>query len=287
MGFLRIVFPLALLVATPSARAAPLDYTHWAESGVVMLLWDLLYREANVVSLGESSTAGIDQFALLIADDARDQDDGEKNAVLFECGMHAREWYAAESCFWLADYLIDNRNDPLVEELLEHVDVWIIPHTNPAGRDNDDPGLGEPTAYTWFCSGGANAGLSCASDADCPGVANGCYDVGWRGNAATGSCYAGVDLARNWSSGWNDASPNCDSSDFRKFRGDAPFSEPETRNLRSFVHNRMITMAAVVHANSQKVGHHWNGSSSAAAWIQDTLWDVNDDAVAVRPVQVN
>jgi hypothetical protein len=264
----------------PQVEASTLDYTHWAESGLVMLLWDLLYREANVVWYGESSSPGVDQYALLIAEDADAQDDGEKNVVLFECGMHAREWYAAESCFWLADYLLDNRRDPLVEELLDHVDVWIIPHSNPAGRDEDDPALGDPTAYTWYCSGGSNAGDVCNTDSDCPGVANGCYQTGWRGNANTASCYAGVDLARNWSSGWNSASATCDPTDFRKFRGDAPFSEPEARNLRTLVHNRMISMAAVVHANSQKVGHHWNNSSSAAAWIQDELKAVNDAAVA-------
>jgi hypothetical protein len=235
--------------------------------------------EANVISLGESSKAGIDQYALLIADDADAQDDGEKNVVLFECAMHAREWYAAESCFWLADYLVNNRNDPVVQELLEQVDVWIIPHTNPAGRDNDDPGLGDPTAYTWFCKGGPNVGKDCASDADCPGIADGCYDQGWRGNAATSNCFAGTDLARNWSSGWNTASSSCTSSDFTTFRGNHPFSTAETRNLRSFVHNHMISMAAVVHSNAQKVGHHWSSTSDAAAWIQDDLWGLNDTAI--------
>ena len=241
MNILRVVASVMVLLASPATtRAATLDYTDWGESAIVMLLWDLLYPEANVVSLGESSKAGIDQYALLIADDADEQDDAEKNVVLFECAMHAREWYAAENCFWLADYLVNNRNDPVVQELLEQVDVWIIPHTNPAGRDNDDPGLGDPTAYTWFCKGGANVGDDCASDADCPGVADGCYDSGWRGNAATSNCFAGIDLSRNWSSGWDNASTSCTSTDFTQFRGLNPFStarDPQPAHLRPQSHD--------------------------------------------------
>ena len=81
-------------------------------------------------------------YALRISDDALDsvEDNHDKNSILIECGMHPREWLASESCLLLAEYLVDNRTNDTsgVPELLDHVDVWIIPITTPSGRAIDD-----------------------------------------------------------------------------------------------------------------------------------------------------
>ena len=81
-------------------------------------------------------------YVLRISADADDsiEDNYDKNSILIECGMHPREWLASESCLLLAKYLADNRANAatVVPELLDHVDVWVIPITTPSGRVIDD-----------------------------------------------------------------------------------------------------------------------------------------------------
>ena len=220
---------------------------------------------------------GIDQYAMKIATDAATEDGGTKNAVLIECGMHSREWFAAESCYWLIDWFVDNLGTAAVDDLLADVDVWILPQTNPAGRDLDDPALGDPTAFVNVCKGGTNEGDVCATDADCN--SNDCYGSGWRTNANTSGCAVGIDLARNWSSGWNSAAATCDPSQFMKYRGPDPFSEVETRNLRRFVHNHMISEVLIAHTTGQETWNLWAGSSAANDFMVDELESLNATGV--------
>ncbi len=287
----------AALVVPVTARAAEIDYRTWSEGLLVMLVQDLFTSKAKLYNLGESSTPGINQYGLLISEDADDEDAGTKNAVVFECGMHAREWFAVESCYWLIDYLYFNRNSDEVKELLQHVDVWVLPQTNPAGRNLDDLGLGDPTQFIYYCKDGSNGGDACSTNADCP--SSSCYRTGWRTNANKSTCDVGVDLARNFSSDWNDAAPMCSKdsfcgdnwnsctsnsdctsggtckSRFIQYRGPDPFSEIETRNLRKFIHNHMVSMVTIVHANAQKTHNLWYSSNAASQFMTDSLVSMN------------
>lgn len=298
---------LLVVAAATAARGSELDYRDWSEGGIVMIFQSILYEEARVYSLGPIAGSDLTQLAMLISEDADVEDGGSKNAVLIECGMHGREWFASESCYWLIDHLLQNRNRAWMRELLAHTDIWIIPQSNPAGRDVDDPGWGDPTEFLYVCDDGANAGNNCSDDGDCPGGA--CYRKGWRTNSNRDSCELGVDLARNFSSGWDSAvslctptvcdggtkdgdactsdadclgGGSCDNA--RMFyRGPAPFSESETLNLRRFVHNHMISMAAIVRANAQQIWNRWHDSNSAAAYMTDTLVELNELASALYP----
>ncbi len=243
-------------LALSTTAHAQQDYRDWAEG------YGSLYHHQDsgiveLVRLGTSSRPGLPQHAVVVSLDLDEVDSGRKNAILFECGMHAREWIAAESCFRLVDYLVENRDTDEVQDLLDRVDVWVIPQTNPAGRLIDDRSWGDPTNFHYTCRGGSDEGEACDNDSDCGGVGATCDTNGWRTNANTDSCDHGVDLARNWSTDWDNA-PTCSTGDFMKYRGDDPFSEPETRNLRRFVHNHMITSVAIVHANTQGVDGTWN-----------------------------
>ncbi|MEO2122267.1 MAG: M14 family metallopeptidase, partial [bacterium] len=273
----RVLLMIALAALPMTAKSA-MDYTHWAEGAIIMIAQDLFSSKANAISIGESSRDGISQLAIKYGLDPDEEDDATKNAVLFECGMHAREWYAAESCYWLMDYLYRHYQDEQVQELLSEVDVWIIPQSNPAGRDLDDPALGDPTEYTYVCKGGVDSGSTCDLDSDCS--SGDCYSSGWRTNANKTSCDVGVDLARNFSSGWNSAAAICDTTEFMKFRGDDPFSEVETLNLRRFIHNHMISMVLIQHAQSEEIDHRWRSSSSANDHMVDELVSASATASA-------
>jgi hypothetical protein len=281
-----------ILGSVAAVHARQLDYRNWDEGTLAMMVQSAMYDEAKLYVIGESSIPGIYQTAMLISEDAEAEDGGTKNAVLFECGMHSREWFATESCYWLIDYLLRNRNTPEVQELLAQADVWVIPQTNPAGRDIDDLAGGDPTQFAYVCDIGTNAGDACAGDADCPG--GGCWKEGWRANADTSVCGVGVDPARNFSSGWSQAASLCTQRLCRdgggyttttcasdadcsggascknvrmQYRGPTPFSEPETLNLRRFVNNHMLSMAIVVHANSHEFWHRWHDINDASAYM--------------------
>lgn len=193
--------------------------------------------------------------ALRISADTPDSvdDNSQKNSILFECGMHAREWLTTESCLELAEYLIDNRlntNTP-VPELLSYVDVWIVPMSNPSGRMVDDLAFGDPTRFY-----------------NTPPM-----ELGWRGNSDDRLCATGVDVARNFSRGFNayDAHIFCD----RMYRGPAPFSTSEANALRQFVENHMISMAIVLHTTSQELWNLWGtGDIAGNRMIEETarIW---------------
>jgi hypothetical protein len=265
-----------------TASAAPIDYTHWAEGFGFLTSWELASDKAKVYDLGPSSADGIRQYAIKISLDPDAEDDGARNAVLFECGMHAREWFAAESCYWLIDHLLNNASLPagpkvpskrsVVPELLQHADVWVLPQTNPAGREIDDPALGDPTTFARACKGGADEGDPCAFDSDCD--SNDCYSSGWRTNANRSACGAGVDLARNFSSGWGSAAA-CLTAEFMKYRGPDPMSELETLNLRRFVHDHMLSAATIVHTQARQTWNRWASAHDPTSFVVDELVALN------------
>jgi hypothetical protein len=296
-----IVLTLSLTALARPARAEPLRYRDWTVGTSVLIAQSILHDTAKVYNLGEAS-GGTFQAAMLISEDPDVEDSGTKNAVLFECGMHAREWYAAETCYWLIDYLLQRGDQALVREMLSHVDVWVTPQSNPGGRQIDDLMFGDPTRFAYVCTRGSAArmGMPCSGNSDCG--ANGfCHTSGWRANADTTSCALGVDPARNFSSGWNDAAADCGDEDARrcgeggadcaanpgicpsgvpcsrtamKYRGDAPFSEPETLNLRRFIDNHMISMVAILHTNAQQISNRWYDEGHAASvFMTDRLVD--------------
>jgi hypothetical protein len=187
-------------------------------------------------------------------------DDVRKNAILFECGSHPREWLATESCLTLATHLVLNAEDETTEvpELLGNVDVWIVPLTTPAGRAIDDTRGGDPRFFDRSVSG-----------------------AGWRGNGDTrGGCTRGVNVARNFSSDWNgEPSADCtgDAGSLGNYRGFAPFSTLEATALRNFVQNHSISMAVVIHSNAQKISNLWGPADIGGTQIADLgklAWDL-------------
>ena len=196
-------------------------------------------------------------YALRISADADDsvQDNHDKNSILIECGMHPREWLASESCLLLAKYLADNRTNAAtaVPELLDHVDVWVIPITTPSGRVIDDQNGGDPNLFF-----------------DDP-----LYEgKGWRGNGDTRLCNMGVNVARNFSRGFTDEAARVFCG--KEYRGFAPFSTSEANAVRQFVLNHSISMALIVHTTSQKIWNRWGeGDIAGARMIAESkrLWE--------------
>lgn len=159
----------------------------------------------------------------------------ENPEVLYTALHHAREPAGATTLIYFMWWLLENyQTDPLAAYLIDNRDLYFIPVVNPDGYELN---------YEINKSGGGM----------------------WRKNARRINGYVtGVDLNRNYGSYefWN--SPNGGSSldpNSQTYRGDAPFSEPETAALRDFINTRQFVTALNFHTYSNLLvyPYGWNG----------------------------
>jgi len=177
---------------------------------------------AKVLSLGKS-LEGRDIWAIRLS--SNPIDDSLPTAVFLGC-HHAREYLSAEVPLRLAEHLADHYGtDPIIQNLLDHREVWIAPVINPDGLQYD---LTKPgTLY-------------------------------WRKNRRFlgkyfGSDVFGVDLNRNYDAGWSLPGASADPLS-PVYHGPNPFSEPETKAIRDFIEKRKrATVLLTYHSFSELV----------------------------------
>ena len=145
--------------------------------------------------------------------------------IWLDCGIHSREWISPPACLHAVARLVEMANalDPR-ENLLSVYDFYILPVVNPDGY-----------AYSWSS------------------------DRMWRGNRNPNYTYSncsGVDINRNFPQFKNGTREEIPCSE--TFRGEAPFSEPESRairdgleRIRSLYGPNKIAAYVSVHAFSQ------------------------------------
>ena len=175
--------------------------------------------------------------------------DDAKPAIMFDGGIHAREWMASESLVELSQFLVEQSQlpDSRTSQALQHVDVWVIPNTNPIGRIIDDPHGGDARVYY---KEGPEAG-------------------GWRGNGDVRTSKFAIDVARNFSTDWKTASADPDA---KHWRGLIPFAASEAVALRQFVQNHSIGLAVHIHSNSQDVATRRDGICPALRRRVREVW---------------
>ncbi len=140
--------------------------------------------------------------------------------MLIDGTQHAREWIAAAVTTCVADRLVrEYDTDPRIRDFVDHTDLWIVPVVNPDGYQ-----------YSWSS------------------------DRYWRKNRRGGH---GVDLNRNFSVAWGgDGSSRFKSS--QVYRGERPFSEPETAALRDLAMREHVQLHVDFHAYGQLVLYPWS-----------------------------
>ena len=135
--------------------------------------------------------------------------DGTKPGVFLFCQQHAREWATGLTCVQTAHELVENyATDPQTKQLLDNVEVFISPNSNPDGAH-----------YSMYDSSVQRKTL-----------VNYCAPTGNVDPAARNTW--GVDMNRNSGEyslfdGYFGASTSCTSE---TYAGPGEFSEPETRN---------------------------------------------------------
>lgn len=182
---------------------------------------------SRVTSIGNSLEQR-ELWAIKISDNVS-QDEDEPVVVLLGA-HHAREWISVDVPFLIARYLVENyTTDPSVAQLVNGAEIWIVPMVNPDGHQ-----YSVTTDRLWRKN---------------------------RRNNGDGSY--GVDLNRNYSYQWG--GPGSSGDTFSEtYRGPAPFSEPETQALRTFLEQQAPKALISYHNYSQLVLYPWGYTNSPA-----------------------
>ena len=136
--------------------------------------------------------------------------DQNKPEVLFSCAQHAREHLTVEMCLHIVRRLAQGYGtDPAITELVRSREIWVVPTANPDGTEYD--------------------------------ISSGLFAL-WRKNRqpTQENTEIGTDPNRNWGTEWaccggSSANPGSDT-----YHGTAPFSAPETAQLRDWVNSRVL-----------------------------------------------
>jgi hypothetical protein len=208
----------------------------------------------KALTLPEKTIEGRDVNGIEIT---RDVEAKDGKPVFLLMGLHhAREWPSGEHALEFAFDLVNNvkAGDARTVELLSRARVIVVPVVNPDGfnasitsgavdgRAVDDGGtvaiLGTP--------GNAYRRKNCRP---LPVTPSGQACVAQPGQGGFGT---GVDLNRNYGGLWGGAGASATPED-PTYRGAAPFSEPESRNVRALVASRQVTTLITNHTFSNLV----------------------------------
>eukprot|EP01062_Namystynia_karyoxenos_P021874 TRINITY_DN18348_c0_g1_i1.p1 TRINITY_DN18348_c0_g1~~TRINITY_DN18348_c0_g1_i1.p1 ORF type:complete len:477 (+),score=165.41 TRINITY_DN18348_c0_g1_i1:194-1432(+) len=186
----------ARLATARSAKDAFFDeYRTFEEITEKLAEWERTYSGVTGFSIGQS-VEGRDTRGIHFGNSPN------KDAIYLQCGIHAREWISPATCMYFTEKILNAiaNGDAAVTALLNRIDIYLVPVANPDG-------------YSYTFTGQRL----------------------WRKNRrANKDGTFGVDLNRNWDDGhWGvcgaSSSPSSDT-----YKGTAPFSEPETQNVRNF-----------------------------------------------------
>jgi murein tripeptide amidase MpaA len=195
----------------------------------------------ELVVMPERTHEGRVSRAVRIGTEPRDG----KRAVLMIGGVHAREIVNPDMLVYFAYQLVraydagtdlvfgrTTYSNGTVVEIVENLALYIFPLVNPDGRAYVQAPNGDPW---WRKNRNPNPGLSCQ----------------------------GVDLNRNfdflWSSGIGTSANSCSQT----YKGAAPFSEPETRNVRYLLDTYPdIAYFLDVHSYSELILHPWGDDNN-------------------------
>lgn len=197
-------------------------------------------------------------FGLEIAADVNDQSDGRPYFHV-DGVHHAREWPAGEYPMILAHHLVEKfGKDERVTRLLRNVRVEIVPIVNPDGFDHSRDSLVD-------AQGVGSYPLSLLG-----------MEAYWRKNrrSFTGATVPveqrnpdayGVDPNRNYGFFWgdNEGGSSGDRTS-QTYRGEEPFSEAESQNIRDLVLSRQITGLITNHTSGRLVLRPWGHTSADA-----------------------
>lgn len=192
------------------------------------------------LTLAEPTVEGRDVEGIEITADAPDLADGKP--VFLDLGAHhAREWPSAEHVLEFGyDLVRSYRTDPVARRTIAAARTVLVPVVNPDGFvvSREAPSGGDLGSFDYEYKR-----KNCRAT-DAPAE----YRGGTCGANPAG-VDRGTDLNRNYAGFWGGpgASPLWFAEDYR---GAAPFSEPESRNIRQLVSTRQVATLVTNHTYS-------------------------------------
>jgi len=154
-----------------------------------------------------------------------------KKEVLFDAAIHAREHMTTNVLLEMIDeytkcYTNGTKLGEFpVKEILDTVSIWFIPMMNPDGVNLVQSNFGIYNSFLISINNSVNFKR-------------------WKANIR------GVDLNRNFDAAWHELqSPN--NPTFKNYKGESPFSEPESLALRDFIKKHKFKSYISYHSSGQ------------------------------------
>ncbi len=254
--------PSRLVPQQPGERD---DYRYWEDfEADLRSLVARFPSRARMVSTPHTSLLGRHVFGIEIATDVN-REDGRP--VVHVDGMHhAREWPAAEMpIMWAFDLLESYGTDPRITNIVDNARTIIIPNLNPDGfiRSRESPVQADESNVAGLA---VSLGLSVAGAEsynrknlrNFSGVNHNVEPLPGQPGTRRGNVdNYGIDMNRNYGFLWGDDEGSSGIQVDQTYRGTAPYSEPEARNIRwSFLRRAPIT-AITHHTSGEIMLHPW------------------------------
>jgi len=274
MQFVGVVILLVTIVVTGVNADYKYDYYDYNEMAV--LLEDLESQSSlqtpDVYSLHIIGYSYQDNpiYAVKFSDDPEIEEDDEPDIVI-DSGIHSKEWNPVATTIKYIEYLFTAYYDDLhpdhseVVDLVHNFEIWFIPMINPDGRIRDDLNNGDPCSFwtdTTYHDHDYTGWRMNVQEVDCP--------------AKPGGVNIGIDLNRSFSVGFKwDLTGNytCEGT---WYPGPVPIAAPESRVLKQFINNHMVSFVLHQHSSGQLIFT----SSETAVNISDEIVTMYSDESA-------
>lgn len=243
------------------------DYTYHTYNSLVTDLNQLADNHPDIAKVYNVGTSAENReiVVIKISDNAASDTDEQENKVLFIGTHHAREWISLEVPYLLAEHLIENYSDPDIKNLIDNVEIWIIPLLNPDGYE-----YSRNAERLWRKNRHIYPNLIWP---DCNGV----------------------DLNRNYgSSTWGTINNSANSlqcvffgHEWDTYVGPSAFSEPETQAIRDFFQSHRIDAVLSYHSYTQLILWPWGykpddiGNAADREFMENLGGEMRDRIYAV------
>lgn len=255
------------------------DYRLWEDfEADLRMLAEQNPTRARLLELPVPSLAGRTVYGIEIATDVS-REDG-RPVIHMDGAHHAREWPAPEMpIMWAFDLLESYGTDPRVTGIVDNARTVIVPNVNPDGfirsreslvavnSSNDIAGLGQLAL-------GA-AGLESYWRKNLRNLSGVSASAGTPVYRYDNPDAYGIDLNRNYAFLWGDDEGSSGDPYDQTYRGTAPYSEPESRNVRSVFLSRAPIAAITHHTSGETMLYPWGrdpDSHRTRDW--EILWDL-------------